>query len=82
MTEKRIHIYYYALLREERGVSDETLMTTLNTAKEVFESLRHKHHLSLSTDLVRVAINNELRAWDTSVVDGDKVIFIPPVAGG
>jgi len=29
-----------------------------------------------------VAINTEFREWTAPLVDGDAVVFIPPVAGG
>jgi molybdopterin converting factor small subunit len=31
---------------------------------------------------MKVAINDEFSAWDTALNDGDRLVFIPPVAGG
>ena len=30
----------------------------------------------------KVAINDELAAWDVELRSGDEVLFFPPVAGG
>ena len=29
-----------------------------------------------------VVVNEEFAEWDTPIGDGDRVVFIPPVAGG
>ena len=79
---KKVHIFYYALLREERGVSEETLETSAQSAQELYEELKKKYHFKLSADILKVAINNEFANWDTLLKSGDKIIFIPPVAGG
>jgi molybdopterin converting factor small subunit len=31
---------------------------------------------------LKVAVNDEFRDWDTPLAAGDRVVFIPPVAGG
>jgi molybdopterin converting factor small subunit len=36
----------------------------------------------LKVNLVRAAVNNEFRAHDSAIEEGDEVVFIPPVAGG
>jgi molybdopterin converting factor subunit 1 len=30
----------------------------------------------------KVAINQEMREWDTAFKDGDEVAFLPPITGG
>ncbi len=79
---KKIHIFYYALLREESGLSAEIFETRSQTAKELYEELKNKYHFKLSIDILKVAVNNEFSHWETVLKSGDKVIFIPPVAGG
>jgi len=32
--------------------------------------------------MLKVAVNEEFAAWDRPLADGDRVVFIPPVAGG
>jgi molybdopterin converting factor small subunit len=80
--KKTIHLRYYALLREERGLSQETIQTTAQTVQELYGQLRKKHHFKLSTNLLRLAINNEFKGWATKIKSNDEIIFIPPVAGG
>jgi molybdopterin converting factor small subunit len=32
--------------------------------------------------MLRVAVNDEFRDWTVPLASGDRVVFIPPVAGG
>jgi len=82
MPDKNIHIKYYALMREERGQSDETVLTKAETAAELYEQLRQKHPFSLKKEMLRAAVNQEYVAWDAPLHDQDEVVFIPPVNGG
>jgi molybdopterin converting factor subunit 1 len=79
---KTIHIQYFAILREQRGVSEETFTTNLKTAQELYALIDSLYFFSLTPDMVRVAINNEFCPWETILKSGDHVVFIPPVAGG
>jgi molybdopterin converting factor subunit 1 len=84
MTEqqKKIKIQYFAVLKEERGLSAETVQTTSNTVRDLFNELNKIHRFSLSTERLNVAINDEFQPWDARIEQGDTVVFIPPVAGG
>ncbi len=82
LENKKIHIQYYALLREERGVSHETLSTNAKTVKDLYTELQKKFKFKLSTDLLRVSLNDEFSGWETPLKSGDRIVFIPPVAGG
>jgi molybdopterin converting factor subunit 1 len=79
---KTIQIQYFALLREERGLTQETIKTDLATARQLFDELKTKHHFSLGQERLNLAVNEEFQPWDTLLKDGDEVVFIPPVAGG
>ncbi len=80
--QKTIQVQYFALLREERGLTQETIKTGLATAKQLFDELKTKHHFSLGRERLNLAVNEEFQPWDTILKDGDAVVFIPPVAGG
>lgn len=80
--EKQIHVQYFALLREERGLSAESVQTGSETALQLFEELNRKHKFSLNSERLNVAINEEFQPWDTVIKNGDAVVFLPPVAGG
>lgn len=77
-----IHIYYYALLRDQRGCPEETINTSARTAEDLYAALREKHKFSFSHSSLKVAINNTFCDWGKPLTAGDKVVFIPPVAGG
>jgi molybdopterin-guanine dinucleotide biosynthesis protein A len=79
---KHIKLQYYALLREQAGRSDEALVTSARTPRELYEELKARHPFSLAPEMLRIAINAEFGEWSQTLVDGDSVVFIPPVAGG
>jgi len=81
-TGKQIHIQYYALMREKRGCSAETLISDAQTPAELYAELDALHNFSLPGALLRVAVNDEFADMDRPLEHGDIVIFIPPVAGG
>ena len=79
---KQVTVQYYALLREQAGRRDETLVTHARTAAELYAELARRYPFSLAPEVLRVAINTEFREWTAPLRDGDAVVFIPPVAGG
>ena len=79
---KTIHIQYFALLREQRGVPKESVVTEAATAAELYAELRARYRFSLPQERLRVALHGEFTAWDLPLKDGAELVFIPPVAGG
>jgi molybdopterin converting factor subunit 1 len=83
MTVKRqIRIKYYAVLRERAGRHEETLATAAADASELYEELRTRYAFHLPQSQLKVAINAEFADWSRRLIEGDEVVFIPPVAGG
>lgn len=80
--KKTVHIQYYALLREERGSAEETIITSAATPRQLYAQLRREHDFKLSPELLRVVINDEFVDWDAPLTPGDRLVFVPPVAGG
>ena len=78
----RVHVQYYALLREQAGRSAEQVVTAAATPAALYEELRARHGLSLARAQLRVAIDGEFAEWHAALQDGASVVFIPPVAGG
>lgn len=78
----KLQLQYFALLREQRGLTEETVETNANTPKTLYEELRACHAFSLPADRVRAAVNGAFVAADAALKDGDRIVFIPPVAGG
>lgn len=78
----KIKIRYFAALREQRGLSEETVDTNSATPAEVYHELAGAHGLTLDPAVVRAAIGDEFAPMDRPLSDGDEVVFLPPVAGG
>ncbi len=79
---KSIQVLYFAILREQRGLSRESLATAVGTVGELYDELRGKHGFTLGGEHLRAAINDEFMPWNAPLKSGDVVTFIPPVAGG
>lgn len=79
---RNIHVHYFAILREKRGLNEETIQTQAQTVLELYEELQKKYPFKISTNLLKVAINNEFADWSILLREGDHITFVPPVAGG
>jgi molybdopterin converting factor small subunit len=75
---KQIKVQYYAVFREQKGRSEETVETSAMTAGDLYAELG----LKLDPKLVRASINLQFQPMDAELSTGDTVVFIPPVAGG
>lgn len=78
----KVSIQYFAILREQRGQTQETLATEAATPVALYEELRARHGFTLPADRVRAAVNGEFVAAATPLRPDDTIVFIPPVAGG
>jgi len=78
---KTLKIEYFAILREQAGIRQESLQTLADTPADLFSELQQRHGFAASNNF-KVAINDEFSDWSASLNDGDTVVFIPPVAGG
>jgi sulfur-carrier protein len=77
-----LHVQYFAILREQRGLTEERVNTAAATPAALYEELRARHGFTLPGDRVRAAVNEVFVAADAPLCDGDRLVFIPPVAGG
>ena len=82
LKKKTIHLAYYALLREERGIDSETITTNVDTVLELYNDLQVRYNFSLSEESIQVSINDVFLPWKTKLKDEDQVVFLPPVSGG
>ncbi len=78
----KINIQYFALFREKVGKSKESIETKAKTAESLYTELSKTHGFKLNIDRVQVAINDEFVDMSTNLKPEDRVVFIPPVAGG
>lgn len=79
---RTLKLRYFAILREQRGLSDEVLESTATTPRALYQDLANTHPFTLPPERVQVAINDQFSSMDTELSDGDVVVFVPPVAGG
>lgn len=79
---KTLQVRYFAVLREQRGLAEETLSTEAPTPEALYEELRHKYRFTLPATRLRYAVEGEFAAPATLLKSGDTVVFVPPVAGG
>lgn len=77
-----INVKYFASLREESGISNESIDENYQNPLELFEELSKKYNFSLTHEQVKVSVNGAYQNWDFNLNDQDLVVFIPPVAGG
>ena len=76
------HVQYFAILREQRGLTDEKLTSAAATPMALYDELRARHGFTLTGDRVRAAVNDAFVPANAALHEGDRVVFIPPVAGG
>ena len=79
---KTLHLQYFAILREQRGLTNESIQTNASTPAQLYKELKCKHQFSLESEQLRAAVNGEFTSMDKSLSDEDEVVYIPPVAGG
>lgn len=79
---KTVHIRYFAVLRERRGLAAETVLTDAATWRDLYAELDAGHRFALDPNIVKVAIGDAFVEPDAGIEDGATVVFIPPVAGG
>jgi molybdopterin-guanine dinucleotide biosynthesis protein A len=79
---RRLSVRYFALLREQAGRSEETLVTAAPDARALYAELMLLRGLRLAPGQLRVAVNDDFADWSRPLAEGDAVAFLPPVAGG
>jgi len=79
---RRVKVCYFAVLRELRGISEESLDTSAETVEQLYDELAVTHNFTLNKEIIKVAINDSFVPWNTTLNPDDTVVFIPPVAGG
>ncbi|CAM4215471.1 molybdopterin converting factor subunit 1 [Palleronia rufa] len=81
-----LDVLYFAWLRERIGLPRETVETGAATVAELVEELRAREdrYDMAFRDLsaIRVAVDQQLTEFDTSLSDAREVAFFPPMTGG
>ncbi len=79
---KQITVTYFAELRERAGLDSETISTDSQSLADLYLELKGKYAFPLEPSMTQVARNDEFSSMDADFADGDRIVFIPPVAGG
>jgi molybdopterin synthase sulfur carrier subunit len=79
-------VLYFAWVRERVGLPRETVQTSAATVQDLVDELRARearYEMAFS-DLaaLRVAVDQELAAWDAPLAGVREVAFFPPMTGG
>ena len=80
--EKSLIVEYFAKLSQEAETSREDLRTSAATLAGLWDEVTLRHRFSLALENVKPARNDEFVSWDERLVEGDRVAFMPPFAGG
>lgn len=81
-SRKHIQVRYFAMLREQAGCGEEKVETRASTPAALYDELRRRHGFAVPARRLQVAVNDDFVAWDSPLAAGDRVVFIPPFAGG
>lgn len=77
-----VTVKYFALLKDVAKKSTEQVSTSSTTVKELYSELNSKYNFPISSDSIRFALNDEYVKAETTLCDGDTIVFISPIAGG
>jgi sulfur-carrier protein len=77
----RVHLRFFASLRERLGPGEERAVESGTTAGSLWESLVRAHP-AIARLRVRIAVNERYVEPGHELAEGDEVAFFPPVSGG
>lgn len=81
-----LNVLYFAWVRERIGKPSESIQTEAATVLELVDELRGKEerYAAAFSDLtaVKVAIDQELGGFDSSIEGAREIAFFPPMTGG
>lgn len=80
---RQIQVRFFAILREQAGVSTLTVDSSAPDSAALYAELQQRFPgLSFPAALLKVSVNERYAELTTPLAAGDRVVFIPPVAGG
>jgi molybdopterin converting factor small subunit len=82
MMKKKVTVRYYSLVGDRRGTQTEIYETKAGTARQLLHELQAGRTITITTNIVKAAINDEFVDWDAPIHDGDKVTLLSPFSGG
>lgn len=76
-----ITVLYFASLKDAANKSSEQCALP-ESLPHLYAELNAQYGFAFEQSALRVAVNGQFTAWQSSVQEGDSVAFIPPVSGG
>ncbi|MHB8421294.1 MAG: MoaD/ThiS family protein [Leptospirales bacterium] len=77
-----ISLVYFGAIREKTGVSEETVLTTAQTPRNLYQELDQQYSLGFPLSRLRVAVDGKISDPDEIIASGSTVIYLPPFGGG
>ena len=79
----QFHVRFFAILREQAGCAAVEATSAASDAAQLYAELQQRFPgLVFPAHLLRVSVNERYVAMDAALSAGDRVVFIPPIAGG
>jgi molybdopterin converting factor subunit 1 len=80
----RVKVLFFGRLKDVVGQSEETLeFADASTIEQLFALYSERiPELAKYRSSVVASRNQEFASWDTLLLSGDEVAFLPPVSGG
>lgn len=83
MSSRSIHVRFFAILREQAGCAAIEADSAAADANQLYAELQQRFPgLVFPVHLLRVSVNERYVAMDAALSAGDRIVFIPPIAGG
>lgn len=79
---REIRVAWFGHLAGRRGLREESVVTSVETVGAFRREMSDLHRLELDVPVIRVAVNDEFAPEEQRLRAGDKVVFLPPFAGG
>jgi len=80
---RQLHVRFFAILREQAGCSVLTVETAAPDPDSLYAELQGRcPGLTFPAKLLRVSVNERYGEMSAPLAAGDRIVFIPPVAGG
>jgi molybdopterin converting factor subunit 1 len=83
MSSRSLHVRFFAILREQAGCATFEASSAVADASQLYAELQQRFPgLVFPAHLLRVSVNERYVDMGTALSAGDRVVFIPPIAGG
>ena len=80
---RQLQVRFFAVLREQAGCSSIAVESSASDAAALYAELQGRFpRLTFPAALLRVSLNERYADMAAVLAAGDRVVFIPPVAGG